>query len=61
MSIEFYNKQTGEVIAPFPDHKMYVVDGDGDVLLVSFNYFGDPIDELLVKSDLAWRVIEEEE
>jgi len=59
MSIEFYNKQTGEVIAPFPDHKMYVVDGDGDVLLVSFN--GDLIGELLVKSDLAWRVIEEVE
>ena len=59
MNIEFYNEETGEAIDPFPDHGMYVVDGDGDVLLVSFNHFGDPIGDLIVKSDLGWRVLEE--
>ena len=59
MQIEFYNKETGEVIDPAPEYEMYVVDYEGDVLCISFNSFGDPVGRLIVKSDLDWRVIEE--
>ena len=59
MNIEFYNKKTGEVIDPAPEYELYVVDNEGDVLCISFNSFGDPLGDLIVKSDLDWRVIEE--
>ena len=57
MRIEFYNKETGEVIDP--DYEMLVVDYEGDVICINFNSFGDPLGDLIVKSDLGWRVIEE--
>tara|TARA_B110000858_G_scaffold33515_1_gene37323 strand:- start:445 stop:630 length:186 start_codon:yes stop_codon:yes gene_type:complete len=59
MNIEFYNKKTGEVIDPAPEYELYVVDNEGDVICVSFNNLGDVLGELIVKSDLDWRVIEE--
>ena len=59
MKIEFYNKETGEVIDPAPDYELYVVDNEGDVLCISFNSFGDPLGDLIVKNDLDWRVLEE--
>tara|TARA_B110000908_G_scaffold7882_1_gene9841 strand:+ start:604 stop:789 length:186 start_codon:yes stop_codon:yes gene_type:complete len=59
MNIEFYNKKTGEVIDPAPEYELYVVDYEGDVICINFNSFGDPLGDLIVKSDLGWRVIEE--
>ena len=59
MNIEFYNKETGEVIDPVPEYEMYVVDYEGDVICISFNNLGDVLGDLIVKSDLGWRVIEE--
>ena len=56
MQIEFYSKETGEVINPAPDHELYVVDYEGDVICISFNSFGDPRGALMVKCDLDWRV-----
>ena len=59
MNIEFYNKETGEVIDPTPEYELYVVDNDGDVICISFNNFGDVLGDLAVKSSIGWRVIEE--
>ena len=59
MKIEFYNKETGEVVDPYPDYEMLVVDYDQEVICISFNSFGDLIGDLIVKSDLDWRVVEE--
>ena len=59
MNIEFYNKETGEVICNDPDYEMLVVDYEGDVLRISFNSFGDLIGDLMVRCDLDWRAIEE--
>ena len=57
--IEFYKKETGEVIDPAPEYELYVVDNEGDVICISFSNLGDVLGELIVKSDLDWRVIEE--
>ena len=57
MNIEFYNKKTGEVIDP--EYEMLVVDNEGDVICINFNSFGDPLGDLIVKSDLGWRVVDE--
>ena len=59
MNIEFYKKETGEVIAPAPEYELYVVDNEGDVLCISFNNLGDVLGDLLIESSLDWRVIEE--
>ena len=59
MRIEFYKKETGEVIDPAPEYELYVVDNDGDVICISFNNFGDVLGDLAVKSSIGWRVIEE--
>tara|TARA_R110001599_G_scaffold352057_1_gene585783 strand:- start:1006 stop:1191 length:186 start_codon:yes stop_codon:yes gene_type:complete len=59
MNIEFYKKETGEVIDPAPEYELYVVDNEGDVLCISFNNLGDVLGDLLIESSLDWRVIEE--
>ena len=58
MNIEFYNKKTGELQDPEPDYMSYVVNSEGEVVLICFNMFGQPND--LEKDDsVLWRVVEE--
>jgi len=60
MKIEFYNIETGATV--LGDNKggfeRYMVDGDGDVLILNFDPLYDPVELSFPLNDIGWRVKE---
>jgi len=61
MKIEFYNKETGAIVDGDKDggYEKYMVDGDGDVLILHFDPLYDPVELSFPVNDIGWRAVEE--